>query len=116
MPAVEATVIVGWCSLAYRARCGGVVVGEHAARGAGAGAVERKAGGRRGREGGMCEPRQSRSRNGCVIFFICGGRRGPEEADRNDSLLTSGPATGAYGADGLLTPSITVVKIDKRSF
>jgi hypothetical protein len=53
VPTVEATTIVGWCRLAWRARRGGTVVGEHATRGAVAAAVERKAGGRRGREGGV---------------------------------------------------------------
>jgi hypothetical protein len=53
---------------------------EHAA------AVERKAGGRRGREGGVREPRLSRSRSGCVIFLICGDWRRADGADRNGLL------------------------------
>jgi hypothetical protein len=43
MPAVDATIVIGWCGLKRRAH----------RRGAGAMAVERKVGGRHGREGGM---------------------------------------------------------------
>ena len=62
-------------------------------------AVERNAGGRRSREGGVREPRQSRSRSGVAVmhefFLICDDRRGAERADRNDNFWTSGPPTGA---------------------
>jgi hypothetical protein len=50
VPVVEATAAVAWCGLARRARCGG----------AGVATVEMKAG-RHGREGGVREPRRSRS-------------------------------------------------------
>jgi hypothetical protein len=100
---VEATTTVRWCGLARRACCGGAVVGEHTAAVRAAAAVERKASGRR--EGGVQEPQRSWSRSGCVIcFIICGDWRG---ADRNNSFWTSGPPTGALGADGRMTPSIT---------
>jgi hypothetical protein len=46
---VEATTVVGWCGLARQAR--------HV--GAGVAAVERKAGRKRGKEGGVREPRRS---------------------------------------------------------
>jgi hypothetical protein len=62
VPALEATAAVGWCGHARRARRGGAVVGEHAA------AVERKASGRRGREGGVREPWRSRSRSPVVVM------------------------------------------------
>ena len=60
---------------------GGPVVGEHAV------AVERKTGGRRGIEGGLREPRRSRSRSTVavmhILFLICGDWRGAEDVDRN---------------------------------
>jgi hypothetical protein len=62
VPAVEATTTVGWCDLAQRARhdsmCGR---GEHAV------AVERKVCGRHNREGGVREPRRSRSWSGVAV-------------------------------------------------
>jgi hypothetical protein len=51
VPAMEATAAVGWCGLARRTRHGGAVVRGGACRGgAGAATMERKAGGRHGRE------------------------------------------------------------------
>jgi hypothetical protein len=44
-------------------------LGGAASRGEHAAAVERKAGGRHGREEGVREPRRSRSRSGCMSFF-----------------------------------------------
>jgi hypothetical protein len=58
MPAVEATRVVGWCGLARQAHHVDV----------GVVAVERKAGGKRGREGGMREPLRSRSRSGVAVM------------------------------------------------
>jgi hypothetical protein len=55
-------------------------VWEHAA------AVERKADGKRGREGGVREPRLSWSWSRRVIFLICGNWRRAEGADRNGLL------------------------------
>jgi hypothetical protein len=83
------------------------VVGEHVAAVRARATVERKAGRRHGREGGMREPWRSRSRSGCVIFFksTVTGRRA-EGACRNDIFWTSGSPIGVSGADGRLTPNL----------
>jgi hypothetical protein len=57
VPVVEATTAVAWCGLARRACCGG----------AGVAMVEMKAG-RHGREGGVREPRWSRSWSGVMVI------------------------------------------------